>query len=76
MLQNGVTALHWAAHMGHTEVAKVLLEQGADINMRNNVSRDGGERGRGRGVRGATEGEGEVCLFAGVLIDIDSLVEI
>ena len=67
MLQNGNTALHYAADRGYTELLKVLLEQGANINMGDNVSRDGGARGGGGGG---------VCLFVGVSIDIDSLVEI
>ena len=33
-----MTALHKAAQNGHTEVVKVLLDQGAKINIKNDVS--------------------------------------
>ena len=36
--QDGCTALHHAASSGHTEVARLLLERGADINSQNKVS--------------------------------------
>src|SRR5579859_1834816 len=29
--QEGWTLLHWAAHHGHTELARALLDRGADI---------------------------------------------
>lgn len=28
---NGMTALHWAAHQGHTEIVSLLVNKGADI---------------------------------------------
>lgn len=33
--EGGVTALHWAALMGHTETTMALISEGADINARN-----------------------------------------
>ena len=33
-----MTALHKAAQNGHTEVVKLLLDKGADINVKNEVS--------------------------------------
>ena len=34
--ENGKTALHWAALTGHVDVAKVLIEKGADVDARDN----------------------------------------
>ena len=31
LLQNGWTALHWAASSNHAEVIKILITNGADI---------------------------------------------
>jgi ankyrin repeat protein len=31
----GATALMWAAHRGYTDVVRMLLNVGADVNMRN-----------------------------------------
>ena len=36
--QDGFTALHHAADDGHTEVARLLLDRGADVNSKNKVS--------------------------------------
>ena len=36
--QHGMTALHKAAQNGHTEVVRVLLDKGAKINIKNDVS--------------------------------------
>ena len=36
--QIGLTALHYAAAGGHTDVARLLLDRGADVNSRDNVS--------------------------------------
>ena len=33
--EGGVTALHWAALMGHTETTRALISEGADVNARN-----------------------------------------
>jgi ankyrin repeat protein len=33
---HGVPALMWAANNGHTEVVKLLLEKGADVNVKTN----------------------------------------
>ena len=38
MGQDGDTPLHWAADKGHTEIASLLIGNGADINSKNNVS--------------------------------------
>jgi len=32
--QHDMTALHWAASRGKTQVARLLLEHGADVNVR------------------------------------------
>ena len=34
--QYGSTPLHWAAKEGHTEIASLLIGNGADINSKNN----------------------------------------
>ena len=36
--QYGDTALHNASENGHMEIAQLLVDMGADINMKNNVS--------------------------------------
>ncbi len=36
--QGGETALMWASMNGHLEVAKLLIESGADVNIQNGVS--------------------------------------
>ena len=38
LYQIGFTALHYAAAGGHTDVARLLLDKGADVNSRDNVS--------------------------------------
>ena len=38
LYQFGFTALHYAAGGGHTDVARLLLDKGADVNSRDNVS--------------------------------------
>jgi hypothetical protein len=38
---NGWTPLHWAAHYGHVEIARLLLQNGADVNVKSN-GRNGG----------------------------------
>ena len=38
LLQDGMTALHWACSNGHTEVVKHLINNNADITGTNNVS--------------------------------------
>lgn len=30
-------AIHWAAHMGHVEVVKILVEHGAELNCRDKM---------------------------------------
>ena len=32
-----MTPLHWAAEKGHTAIVTLLLERGADVNVKNNV---------------------------------------
>ena len=32
---NGWTVLIWACHYGHTDIARLLIEHGADINIKN-----------------------------------------
>ena len=36
--QDGSRALHYAANSGHTEVSRLLLDRGADVNASNKVS--------------------------------------
>ena len=36
--QKGDTALIWAALRGHKDIAKVLADKGADLNLQTNVS--------------------------------------
>ena len=38
MIQFGSTSLHYAAEKGHTEIASLLIANGADINSEENVS--------------------------------------
>ena len=38
LYQYGLTALHWAAAGGHTDVTRLLLDKGADVNSINKVS--------------------------------------
>ena len=38
--QDGDTALHLAAVHSHTEIVKLLLEKGADVSTRSNVSQN------------------------------------
>ena len=38
LYQYGFTALDWAAVYGHIDVARLLLDKGADVNSRDNVS--------------------------------------
>jgi ankyrin repeat protein len=35
--QNNATALMWAAHNGHDDVAKILVNKGADVNAKDNA---------------------------------------
>ena len=37
LVQTGGTALMWAAYKGHDKGATVLLDNGADVNLKNNV---------------------------------------
>ena len=34
-LQGHLTPLHWAALSGHTDIVKLLIEKGADVNAKN-----------------------------------------
>ena len=38
MGQRGYTPLHIAAEKGHTEIASLLIGNGADVNSKSNVS--------------------------------------
>ena len=38
VIQDQMTALHWASRKGHTEVVKVLLAAGANIHDSDKVS--------------------------------------
>ena len=38
---DGRTALFWAARNGHMDIARLLLERGADVNHAEDVSADG-----------------------------------
>ena len=38
LYQYSFTAFHWAAEYGRTEVMRLFLDNGADINIRNKVS--------------------------------------
>ena len=37
-LKDGYTSLIWACREGYVEIAKLLLQRGASLNARNNVS--------------------------------------
>jgi len=36
---SGMTALMWAADWGHSEIVKLLLDEGADVNAKDNSGR-------------------------------------
>lgn len=36
-MQNGWTALFWAADQGHTSIIEQLLDRGAQVNLRDKV---------------------------------------
>ena len=38
MLQDGETALHWAAEEGEVEVVEILMKYGAAVDVRNRVN--------------------------------------
>ncbi len=38
ILQNGMTALHWAANNGHLDIATLLINNGCDMNIADDVS--------------------------------------
>ena len=38
--QRGLTALNAAANLGHTDIAKLLIDGGADVNSRDNTVSD------------------------------------
>ena len=40
LYQDGRTALHWAAMYGYIEVARLLLDIGADVNIENKLVSD------------------------------------
>ena len=37
-LQDHQTPLHWAASEGHTDIVKIMIEKGADVNAKDKVS--------------------------------------
>ena len=37
-LQDHRTPLHWAARSYHTDIVKILIEKGADVNAKDDVS--------------------------------------
>ena len=39
LLQNGWTALHYACNLGHTEIAKYLLTNGANLSATDKVGK-------------------------------------
>jgi len=51
-LQSGFTPLHIAAHYGNTNVGRLLIEKGADVNFKARVS---------------MSDIGQVCLLASAL---------
>ena len=53
----GYTSLHWAAHEGHLEIAKLLMVYGADLNARNNESRMPIDLARNEEIRQAIRDE-------------------
>ena len=40
LYQYGSTALHYAAMYGHIDVARLLLDKGADVNIENRLVSD------------------------------------
>ena len=38
--QRGLTALNAAANLGHTDIAKLLIDGGADVNSKDNTVSD------------------------------------
>ena len=58
-MQNGWTALHYAAEYGHMEVVTALLAAGADINLQTKVRNCWLRRVR---VRGRVRGRGVICM--------------
>jgi hypothetical protein len=43
-LQDGWTALHWAAVKGHAEIVELLIKKGADLTIKKKVSKHSGAR--------------------------------
>ena len=39
LLQKGRTPLHWASKEGHADIVCLLVSHGADINIKDNVSK-------------------------------------
>ena len=37
-LQDHQIPLHWAVMRGHTDIVKIMIEKGADVNAKNKVS--------------------------------------
>ena len=46
LLQNKQTPLHVAAEGGHDEICKVLLEKGAQVDAKDNISGMSSEKGK------------------------------
>ena len=71
----GQTALMWAVAERHADVARVLVENGADVYAKTITVRSPGPRGGGSGAGGATNGANGFTplLFAVRVGDLDSV---
>lgn len=58
-----LTALHWAARLGQERVVLVLLDHGADVEVRKDSVPQASSRQRRRWLEGAGGGLGEAGIF-------------